>query len=68
LLWHPSYPPLRKTERFKAFVRATDYVEYWHVKGWPEFCHPTTADVSSAPERPGSARATQRDFEPTEIQ
>ena len=23
LLWHPSYAPVRKTERFKAFVRAS---------------------------------------------
>jgi tetratricopeptide (TPR) repeat protein len=44
LLWHPSYAPVRKTERFKAFVRATGYVEYWRAKGWPEFCHPTTGD------------------------
>jgi hypothetical protein len=44
LLWHPSYSPLRRTERFRAFVRATGYVEYWRAKGWPEFCHPTTGD------------------------
>jgi TolB-like protein/DNA-binding SARP family transcriptional activator len=44
LLWHHSYAPVRKTERFKAFARATGYVEYWRAKGWPEFCRPTTGD------------------------
>jgi len=44
LLWHPSYAPLRKTERFKAFVRATGYIDYWRAKGWPEFCRPVGAD------------------------
>jgi tetratricopeptide (TPR) repeat protein len=44
LLWHPSYAPARKTERFKAFARATGYVEYWRAKGWPEFCRPIGAD------------------------
>ena len=42
--WHPSYAPVRKTERFKTFVRKAGFVEYWRAKGWPEFCHPTTAD------------------------
>jgi TolB-like protein/tetratricopeptide (TPR) repeat protein len=44
LLWHPSYASARKTERFKAFVRKSGYVDYWRAKGWPDLCHPTTAD------------------------
>lgn len=44
LLWHPSYAPLRKTERFKVFVREAGIFDYWRAKGWPEFCHPTTGD------------------------
>ncbi len=44
LLWHSSYASARKTERFKAFVRAMGYVEYWRAKGWPEFCRPMGAD------------------------
>ena len=44
VLWHPSYAPVRKTERFKAHVRKAGLVEYWRVKGWPEFCRPTGAD------------------------
>jgi hypothetical protein len=43
-LWHPSFAPVRKTERFKTFARKAGYVEYWRAKGWPEFCHPTTGD------------------------
>jgi hypothetical protein len=44
LVWHPSYAPVRKTERFKTHVRGLGLVEYWRAKGWPEFCHPTTGD------------------------
>jgi tetratricopeptide (TPR) repeat protein len=42
--WHPSYAPVRKTERFKAFARKAGLVEYWRAKGWPEFCRPVGAD------------------------
>jgi hypothetical protein len=41
--WHPSYAPVRKTERFKAFVRNAGLVEHWRAKGWPEFCRPAGA-------------------------
>jgi hypothetical protein len=44
LLWHPSYTTARKTERFKAFARKAGLVEYWHERGWPPLCHPTTGD------------------------
>jgi TolB-like protein/Tfp pilus assembly protein PilF len=43
-LWHPSYAPARKTERFKAFARNAGLVDYWRAKGWPEFCRPVGAD------------------------
>jgi hypothetical protein len=43
-LWHPSYAPVRKTERFKTVIWQYGLVEYWRAKGWPEFCHPTGAD------------------------
>ena len=42
-IWHPAYAPVRKTERFKALMRA-GLVEYWRAKGWPAQCHPTTGD------------------------
>jgi TolB-like protein/DNA-binding SARP family transcriptional activator len=43
-LWHPSYAPVRKTERFKTLVRKVGLVDYWRVKGWPRWCHPTNGD------------------------
>jgi hypothetical protein len=43
-LWHPSFAPVRKLERFKTFVLNSGLVDYWRAKGWPEFCHPTTGD------------------------
>ena len=43
-LWHPSYAPVRKTDRSQAFVHKARLVDYRRVKGWPEFCRPTTAD------------------------
>jgi tetratricopeptide (TPR) repeat protein len=44
LLWHPSYSPVWKTERFKAYARKAGLVEYWRARGWPEFCRPVGAD------------------------
>jgi hypothetical protein len=43
-LWHPSYAPVRKTERFKEYVRKNGLVDYWRERGWPEFCRPQGAD------------------------
>jgi adenylate cyclase len=43
-VWHPTYSPVRKTERFKTLVRKVGLVAYWRVKGWPQFCRPTIGD------------------------
>ena len=43
-LWHPSYAPVRKTERFKAYVRKASLVDYWRARGWPDLCRPMGAD------------------------
>jgi adenylate cyclase len=43
-IWHPAHAPLRKTERFKAFMRKAGYVEYWRAKGWPDLCRPVGTD------------------------
>ena len=43
-LWHPAYAPVRKTERFKSFLRQAGYVDYWRVTGWPELCQPTVGE------------------------
>ena len=42
--WHPSYAEVRKTERFKTFIRNAGFVDYWRARGWPEFCRPKDAD------------------------
>jgi tetratricopeptide (TPR) repeat protein len=42
--WHPSYAPVRKTERFKANVRSSGILAYWRAKGWPDLCRPVGAD------------------------
>jgi hypothetical protein len=42
--WSPEFAALRKTERFKALVRAWGFPDYWRAKGWPDLCHPTTGD------------------------
>jgi TolB-like protein len=38
--WSVEFPALRKTERFKAFVRRTGLIDYWRARGWPELCRP----------------------------
>jgi tetratricopeptide (TPR) repeat protein len=43
-LWSPDFAPVRKTERFKTFVRKMGLVDYWRAKGWPEFCRPVGTD------------------------
>jgi hypothetical protein len=42
--WSPEFASLRKTERFKAVVRAWGFPDYWRARGWPDLCHPTTSD------------------------
>ena len=38
-LWAPAYSPVRKTERFKNYVRKAGMVDYWRTRGWPDLCH-----------------------------
>jgi TolB-like protein len=42
--WAPAYADIRKTERFKKYIRDAGILAYWRAKGWPEQCHPTTGD------------------------
>ena len=44
LEWAPAYSAIRKTERFKKYVRDAGMVAYWRAKGWPDLCHPIGAD------------------------
>jgi TolB-like protein/class 3 adenylate cyclase/tetratricopeptide (TPR) repeat protein len=43
-VWYASLAPVRKMDRFKAYVRKAGYVDYWRAKGWPDFCRPVGAD------------------------
>jgi TolB-like protein len=43
-LWAASYAPVRKTERFKTYVRKAGMVDYWRARGWPDLCRPMGAD------------------------
>jgi len=43
-LWAPQYAPVRKTERFKTYVRKAGMVDYWRARGWPDLCRPIGAD------------------------
>jgi TolB-like protein len=43
-VWDPVYAPLRKTDRFKKFIRAYGLVDYWRAKGWPDLCRPVGAN------------------------
>jgi hypothetical protein len=42
--WQAAAAPVRKTERFKAYMRRVGLVDYWRAKGWPQWCHPVGAD------------------------
>ena len=42
-LWHESYAPVRKTARFKTYVRNIGLEEFWRARGWPAHCKPTSA-------------------------
>jgi TolB-like protein/tetratricopeptide (TPR) repeat protein len=36
--WHPTYTPVRKSERFKEFARHIGLVDVWQRVGWPDQC------------------------------
>lgn len=38
-----AYAPLRKSDSFKAFARASGLVDYWRARGWADFCRPVGA-------------------------
>ena len=43
-LWLPVHATVRKTERFKTYVRKAGLVDYWRARGWPDHCRPMGAD------------------------
>lgn len=40
-LWHKSYAAVRKTERFKRYIRDIGLEEFFRARGWPAHCRPT---------------------------
>jgi TolB-like protein len=42
-LWHDSYAPVRKTERFKRYIRDIGLEEFFRARGWPPHCRPISA-------------------------
>jgi len=44
LLWHPHYAELRKTERYRNFMRKRGVVAYWRERGWPDLCRSLDSD------------------------
>jgi hypothetical protein len=43
-LFQPLLAPVRKTERFKAYVRKAGILAYWRARGWPDLCRSVGAD------------------------
>ena len=43
-LWAKAYVSMRKTQRFKNYVRSLGFVDYWKQHGWPDLCHPVGTD------------------------
>ena len=44
MLWAPERLPLRKSQRFKTYVKAAGMVDYWRVRGWPDCGRPVGND------------------------
>jgi len=42
--WHPTYEPVRRTQRFKSVMRDFGFVDYWRARGWPAQCRATGVD------------------------
>ena len=42
--WTPSGAEVRKSARFKTFVRDAGLVDYWRARGWPDLCKPVGTD------------------------
>jgi hypothetical protein len=42
--WAPPSAALRKTERFKVYLRKVGLIDYWRARGWPDLCHPVGAN------------------------
>jgi TolB-like protein len=43
-IWQRSAAALRKTDRFKAYIRRAGLLDYWRANGWADLCRPVGAD------------------------
>jgi len=43
-LWFPVMQEVRKTPRFKEFIREIGLVDHWNQFGWPDLCRPVGDD------------------------
>jgi TolB-like protein len=42
--WAPVYSAVRKTARFKKYIRDSGIFAYWEKNGWPSRCRPVPVD------------------------
>jgi hypothetical protein len=43
-IWENWAVDFRRDPRFKEWVRAMGYLDFWKKKGWPDRCRPTGVD------------------------
>jgi TolB-like protein/Tfp pilus assembly protein PilF len=43
-IWEPHLAAMRRTPRFKQYLRDCGLVDYWRVHGWPPMCRPVGSD------------------------
>ncbi len=43
--WLPAFSPVRKTDRFIAFVRNAGLPAYWRKRRWADRCHPRGSEA-----------------------
>jgi len=43
-LWTPGFTSLRQLPEYRQFLTNIGLVELWKVRGWPDFCQPTSGD------------------------
>ena len=39
-IWTPELSGWRRSDSFEEYVRVTNLLDYWKVRGWPDLCRP----------------------------
>jgi TolB-like protein len=42
--WSPAFAPVRKSERFRVYLRRNGTIDMWRASAWPDLCRPVGAD------------------------